>query len=472
MPFPTTKRYFLSSRVFTPSSPSGAPGTIEVALPAGTISSVHGGRIPRPEGVADADWVDVGERWLLPGLVDAHVHLNEPGRTEWEGFETGTAAAASGGVTTVIDMPLNAIPPTTTVANLHTKLAASDGKRHVDVGFWGGVVPDNAADLQPLAREGVKGFKAFLCESGVEEFPGIDEAQILTAMKELDEAKSLFLFHAELDNLASQQHGHGDGHGHASAPDASAYSTFLESRPPSLEESAIDLIIRCASQFPSLRTHIVHLSAASALPALRRARNELHLPLTVETCFHYLTLSAEEIARGNTLFKCCPPIRASSNRDALWDALLRGDIDFVVSDHSPCVTELKRLDEGDFMGAWGGIGGLGLGLSLLWTEAKKRGVEMARVLEWVCERPAKQVGLEGRKGAIVVGADADLVVFDPEETFTIRKSELHFKNRASPYEGLTLTGAVRSTYLRGREVYDRQRGFEGVESEFEGKTLL
>lgn len=339
--------------------------------------------------------------------------------------------------------------------------------------------------MQPLAREGVKGFKAFLCESGVEEFPGIDEAQILTAMKELDvrlrglvpplsccarlttgvtpraqEAKSLFLFHAELDNLASQQHGHGDGHGHASAPDASAYSTFLESRPPSLEESAIDLIIRCASQFPSLRTHIVHLSAASALPALRRARNELHLPLTVETCFHYLTLSAEEIARGNTLFKCCPPIRASSNRDALWDALLRGDIDFVVSDHSPCVTELKRLDEGDFMGAWGGIGGLGLGLSLLWTEAKKRGVEMARVLEWVCERPAKQVGLEGRKGAIVVGADADLVVFDPEETFTvrlfatharahrrlqtdpvyaltlprqIRKSELHFKNRASPY---------------------------------------
>ncbi|GAA5857347.1 hypothetical protein JCM9279_000185 [Rhodotorula babjevae] len=458
-------RYFLSSRVFSSSAPDGAPGTVAVELPTGTISAVHPRRLERPQGVEDGDWVDVGDKWLLPGLVDAHVHLNEPGRTEWEGFETGTAAAASGGVTTVIDMPLNAIPPTTTVANLHTKLAASEGKRHIDVGFWGGVIPDNAADLQPLAKEGVKGFKAFLCESGVDEFPGINEQQILAAMKELDAAKSLFLFHAELDNPASQQH----GHGHA---DPAAYSTFLDSRPPSLEESAIDLIIRCAAQFPSLRTHIVHLSAASALPALRRARNDLKLPMTVETCFHYLTLSAEEIAQGQTLFKCCPPIRAASNRDALWDALLAGDIDFVVSDHSPCVTELKKLDEGDFMGAWGGIGGLGLGLSLLHTEAQKRGVEMRKVLEWVASTPARQVGLEGGKGAIVEGADADFVVFDPQESFTIRKSELHFKNRASPYEGLTLTGAVRSTYLRGKQVYNRVSGFKGVESEFEGKTLL
>ncbi|GAA5881882.1 hypothetical protein JCM3774_005764 [Rhodotorula dairenensis] len=461
-----SSRYFSSSKVFSAAAPAGAPATVEVDSHSGRVKRIHAGKALQRSDlagtVADEDWIDVGDQWILPGLVDAHVHLNEPGRTEWEGFETGTAAAASGGFTTVIDMPLNAIPPTTTVDNFKIKLDASKGKRHIDVGFWGGVIPDNADDLQPLAKEGVKGFKGFLCESGVDEFPGINEEQVLRAMKELDAAKSLFLFHAELD---------GSSHEHAET-DPASYSTFLASRPPALEESAIDLIVRCAQQFPSLRTHIVHLSASSALPTLRRARRELGLPLSVETCFHYLCLSAEQIAKGKTLFKCCPPIREDANREQLWQALLDGDIDFVVSDHSPCTTELKRLESGDFMKAWGGIGGLGLGLSLLWTEASKRGVPMQRVLEWVASKPAKQVGLEQQKGTIQEGGDADFVVFDPKETFQITKDELHFKNRASPYEGLELTGAVKETYLRGKRVYSRDSGFSAGEVKFAGQLLV
>ncbi|GAA6015376.1 hypothetical protein JCM10207_008967 [Rhodosporidiobolus poonsookiae] len=470
-------RYFTSTAVWLPSAPSGVAATLAVDKESGRISAVHEGGIARPEGTTDEDWVDVGDKWLLPGLVDAHVHLNEPGRTEWEGFATGTAAAASGGVTTVIDMPLNAIPPTTTVPNLHAKLSAAKGQCRVDVGFWGGVIPGNEGDLQPLVREGVKGFKCFLIESGVDEFPCVNEGEVLKAMEKLEPANSLFLFHAELeDSLPCSQHPHGHSAPSPAPPpadtsDPSAYSTFLASRPQSLETSAIDLIVRCAQQHPTLRTHIVHLSASSALPSLRRARTDLRLPLTVETCFHYLVLSAEQIARGETLYKCCPPIREDANRDALWAALLADEIDFVVSDHSPCTTELKKLEEGDFMTSWGGIGGLGLGLSLLFTEARKRGVGMDRVLQWVAERPAKQVGLEGKKGGIRVGADADFVVFDAEESFVVNKSELHFKNRASPYEGLTLTGAVRSTFLRGEKIYDRADGFESV-GEPKGALLL
>ncbi|GAA5988602.1 hypothetical protein JCM5350_005763 [Sporobolomyces pararoseus] len=464
-----------SSSVWLPSSSSASPATLIVSLSTGSILSIIPQKLARadlPEPVQE--YLDVGDQWILPGLVDCHVHLNEPGRTEWEGFRTGTIAAVSGGVTTLVDMPLNAIPPTTTVENLELKLEAAKGQCFVDVGFWGGVIPGNEKDLKPLVKAGVKGFKSFLCESGVEEFPKVNEEQVLIAMKELEEAKSLFLFHAELEEPTSHTHSHSS----ASEPDASAYSTFLSSRPPSLEDSAISLILRCASQHPTLRTHIVHLSASSALPTLHEARTVSKLPISVETCFHYLCLSSEQIEKGQTLFKCCPPIRNDDNRERLWKGLLDGTIDFIVSDHSPCVTELKKLEEGDFMTAWGGIGGLGLGLSLLWSECRKRGIGMERVLEWCSEKPAKQVGLEKKKGALFVGGDADFVVFDPEAQFTVDKSSLHFKNRASPYEGMTLTGTVKETWLRGKKVWDRnlvtQQGGSGLAEKHQarGKLLL
>ncbi|KAK4053249.1 Allantoinase [Microbotryomycetes sp. JL221] len=454
-----TRKAFLSDRVVT-------PATIHVEQ--GQIKQIQHHIVPQTELALDEtngdEYIDVGDNWILPGLVDAHVHLNEPGRTEWEGFATGTAAAASGGVTTVIDMPLNAIPPTTTVDNLEQKLEAAKGQCRVDVGFYGGVIPGNENDLAPLAKAGVKGFKCFLIESGVDEFPCVNEQQVLTAMPKLNEANSLFLFHAELED----DHDHDDSQTTAEpsttddSSDVTAYSTFLNSRPQTLETSAISLIIRCAQQYPNLRTHIVHLSAANALPQLNQARQQLNLPMTVETCFHYLCLNSEQIEKGSTLFKCCPPIRQESNREQLWQALLNDEIDFIVSDHSPCVVELKRLEQGDFMSAWGGIGGLGLGLSLIWTEAQTRGIDMTRVVEWLSTKPAKQVGIEKFKGQIKQGHDADFVVFDPKFEFTVTKSELHFKNRASPYEGMTLTGAVMETYLRGERVFERQNGFKGI----------
>ncbi|KAL8287081.1 hypothetical protein RQP46_004087 [Phenoliferia psychrophenolica] len=454
-----------SANAFLPGRTGPQPATLELDPTSGKISAVHDAVKPLAAfpGLAKDKYLDLGELWLLPGLVDCHVHLNEPGRTEWEGFATGTAAAASGGVTTVIDMPLNAIPPTTTVVNLDEKIKASKGQCRVDVGFWGGVIPGNENDLVPLAKAGVKGFKCFLIESGVDEFPCVSEEEVLVAMPKLVEASSLFLFHAELD---AHSPSHPTPPPATPTPPADAYSTFLASRPQSLETSAIELVIRCAEQHPTLRTHIVHLSAASALPLIRATRAK-GLPLSVETCFHYLVLSSEQIAKGDTLYKCCPPIREEVNRDALWDALIKGDIDFVVSDHSPCTVELKRLEDGDFMKAWGGIGGLGLGLSLLWTEARKRGIGMSKVLEWVAEKPARQVRLEVSKGSLKVGADADFVVFDPSVTFTVNKSELHFKNRS---KGLELSGAVQQTYLRGEQVYERTTGFAGLEPS--GRLLL
>ena len=387
-----------------------------------------------PRGATVVELAD--DEVLLPGLVDTHVHVNEPGRTEWEGFASATRAAAAGGVTTIVDMPLNSIPPTTTVAGLEVKRAAARTQTYVDVGFWGGAVPSNLADLEPLHTAGVFGFKCFLLPSGVEEFPELSPVGLADALEETGRLGALLIAHAE------------DG---AEVTDASGrdYAGFVASRPPSAERSAIERLIGTAA-LTGARVHVVHLSAAEALPTIRKARAD-GVPLTVETCPHYLTLTAEEVADGHTEFKCCPPIRDAANRDLLWEALADGTIDAVVSDHSPCVPELKRFDTGDFGQAWGGIASLQLGLPAVWTEARRRGLDLATVVGWMAEGPARLVGLD-RKGRIEPGADADLCAFAPDETFEVDPARLWHKNPVSAYAGRTLAGQVRRTWLRGSPV--------------------
>lgn len=374
---------------------------------------------------------------LLPGLVDTHVHVNEPGRTDWEGFASATRAAAAGGVTTIVDMPLNSIPPTTTVAALAEKRAVAADQVWVDVGFWGGAVPGNLDDLAPLHDAGVFGFKCFLLDSGVEEFPHLAPAELAGAMAETARLGSLLVVHAEdADEITDCAHG-------------TAYRGFLESRPDAAEERAIALVVDTARRTGG-RAHVVHLSASGAVPALRAARAD-GVDISVETCPHYLHFDAETITDGATELKCCPPIRGEANRDALWQALAVGDIDLVVTDHSPCTPELKVRDTGDFADAWGGIASLQLGLPVVWTGARERGVPLADVVRWMATAPARRVGIAG-KGEIAVGADADLCVFAPDESWVVDPSALHHKNPVSPYAGRTLTGTVRATWLRGRPV--------------------
>ncbi|KAJ7680346.1 allantoinase [Mycena polygramma] len=439
-------------RVLLPGSPEPRPATIAIA-PSGEITSVEDGWRTRDPAVDHGRWIDAQDDIVIPGLVDAHVHLNEPGRTDWEGFCTGTRAAAAGGVTCVVDMPLNSIPPTCTVANLDLKREAASGQCFTDVAFWGGLIPGNQSHLKPLVDAGVKGFKCFLIESGVDEFPCVSEPDAQAAMEILQNSSTVLLFHAEFDSspVDSPQ----------PAPPSTSYSTFLNSRPQTLETDAISLITRLQRLYPSLRCHIVHLSAASALPLIRAAKSS-GLNLTVETCFHYLCLSADDIPSGRPEFKCCPPIRETGNRELLWEALLDGSIDCVVSDHSPCVTELKKMDEGDIMGAWGGISTLGLGLSLLWTEGSKRGVTLAQILDWTSKKTADHAGLGALKGQLKVGYDGDFVIWDPSAEFTVTKDSLQFKNKLSPYEGLTLRGQVKQTFVRGSLVYDHSTGFQNA----------
>lgn len=408
------------------------PATILFAE--GRIEQVLPGRLPLP------DVLDVGELVISPGLVDCHVHINEPGRSEWEGFVSATRAAAAGGVTSVIDMPLNCIPATTTREALEQKLRACAGNCFVDVGFWGGVTPGNTAQLAELARGGVLGCKAFLIDSGIDEFPSVCEQDLRAAMPLLRELGLPLLAHAELDLGAE-----------ISQASPQAYRGYLQSRPRAWEDAAIALLIELSRQ-TGCAVHIVHLSSASALPSLRAARAQ-GLPISVETCPHYLCLEAEAIPDGATEFKCAPPIREHDNREALWDGLLEGVIDFVISDHSPCLPALKLADRGDFHAAWGGISSLQLGLPTLFTEAQRRGASLNQLAAWLSSAPARFAGLAGRKGRIAMGYDADLVVWDPEQTFEVREELLHFRHKLCPYIGAQLRGRVRRTLLRGHEIY-------------------
>jgi allantoinase len=380
---------------------------------------------------------------LLPGLVDSHVHVNEPGRTHWEGFASATRAAVAGGVTTIVDMPLNSIPPTVSVEALHVKREAATGQVAADVAFWGGAVPGNVDQLKPLLEAGVVGFKCFLLDSGVPEFPPLDDAGLRAALTELAGVDGLLIAHAEDPAVIDA----------APQPQGASYAAFLASRPGRAEETAIAGLV-AAARDTGARVHVVHLADADALPLLRRARAD-GVRITVETCPHYLTFAAEEVPDGATSFKCCPPIRETFHREALWAALAHGDIDLVVSDHSPCTPDLKRLDVGDFGAAWGGIASLQIGLAAVWTGARARGIGLDQVVRWMSSAPAQLAGLS-TKGAIQEGKDADLVAFAPEEGFTV--GALEHRNPCTPYAGRSLTGVVRRTWLRGVPTDGAPRG--------------
>lgn len=440
-----------SRRVLTPSGLRDA--VVEVA--GGRIAAVH----PAGDVPPHLRATDLGDLVLMPGVVDTHVHINEPGRTEWEGWATATRAAAAGGVTTLVDMPLNSSPVTTTAKALDAKRrAATDAALYCDVGYWGGAIPGNAADLGDLARAGVIGAKAFLCHSGIDEFPASDERALTAAMGALAAHDRPLLVHAELEHTDLIDRRALD----ELAPDD--YQSWLQARPETFEEYAVRAAIQLARD-TGCRVHVVHLSAASALPLLRRAKDE-GLPVTVETCPHYLGLTAEQIGAGETWFKCAPPIRSATNRDLLWDALGEGLIDAVVSDHSPCTPDLKCLDTGCFADAWGGISSVGLSLPIVWGEARQRGFRIEDVARWLCEGPAALAGLQ-TKGRLVPGADADLVAWDPDEDWQISVEDLQFRNKLSPWVGRSVSGGVVTTWLRGVEAWNR-----GVHGRASGQEVL
>ncbi len=434
---------FRSTRVLTPDGLTSAAILVEQ----GRIVAIHGwSELPSSTTLRD-----YGDSVLLPGLVDSHVHINEPGRTEWEGFETATRAAAAGGVTTLVDMPLNCVPETIDTHALDAKRNAARDKTWVDWEAWGGVVRGNANELQPLARAGVPGFKCFLIHSGIDGFAWVDEADLRPALAQLRGSGLPLLVHAELAGPVDAA----TAKLNADNADWRKYSTYLASRPDAAEVEAIALLIRLAEEFGT-PIHIVHLASVEALPLLKAAR-ERGLPLTVETCVQYLWFAAEEIPDGATEFKCAPPIRNAANREALWGALEKGLIDMVTTDHSPCPPAMKRRKEGRWDLAWGGIAGLGLALPVLWTAMLQRGIGIERVGAWMASAPARLAGLSGQKGALTPGADADIAVFNPDAEWTVAKEHLHFRHKVSPYLGAKLKGRVLETWLRGEQIYNADR---------------
>lgn len=433
----TGKRVYLDSSYSEPIA-----ATITVDLQTGKITSIQKGvyLTSAPSGVPLDCFHDAVDLVVMPAVVDTHVHVNEPGRTQWEGFETATKAAAAGGCCTIVDMPLNSIPPTTTLENLKTKVHEARSQCYVDVGFYGGVIPGNCKQLKSMVQAGVKGFKCFMIESGVDEFPCVSEQDIRQALQELQGNDSFLMFHAEVECSHSKKSIVG-----------SDYAAFLDSRPKQMENEAISLVIKLCEEY-QVPCHIVHLSSADALPLIRKAKDK-GIPITVETCFHYLCLSSEKVPEGNTAYKCCPPIRDESNRELLWKGLKDGTIDFVVSDHSPCTADLKLLDKGDFMKAWGGIASVQFGLQLLWTEGTKRGVSISQIIKWLCENTAKRVRLDREKGNLAVGYYGDIVIWNDHSPFTVNEKNIHFRNKVTPYAGKTFEAEIVKTILRGKVVF-------------------
>jgi allantoinase len=432
---------FLSTRVVTPQGIRSGAVLVEGEQIRDLVAPQH---VP-----SDASVLDFGESAILPGLVDSHVHINDPGRTDWEGFETATRAAAAGGYTFLVDMPLNCLPATATVTALEAKRRAALERCWVDWGAWGGVVSDNQHEIEPLAASGVLGFKCFLIHPGIDGFTMVTEKELRAALPHVARTGLPLLVHAELpapvDRATAQ----------LSAADWHSYSVYLQSRPEEAELSAIRLLLLLCRQY-KFRLHIVHLSASRALAELRAARAQ-GLPVSVETCPHYLHFCAEEIPNGATLCKCAPPIRLRDNREKLWQGLRDGIIDLVASDHSPCPPAMKRLEEGNFKTAWGGIAGLSMALPVVWTEASQRGFTLADLTRWMAESPARLAGRDSRKGRIAPGCDADLVIFEPETEFVVSEDRLYHRHPTSPYLGASLRGVVKATYLRGQLVFSGGR---------------
>ena len=446
-------RAFVSRRIVTPQGIRPGALLVDGEQIRGVVAM---GEVP-PDAILE----DFGELALLPGLVDSHVHINEPGRTEWEGFRTATRAAAAGGYTMLVDMPLNCVPSTTNVAALEAKRRAARGQCRVDWAAWGGVVPNNQPEIEVLAEAGVLGFKCFLVHPGIEEFAMVGERDLRLALPHVARTGLPLLVHAELPgpvDAATER---------LRDSDWTRYATYLQSRPDEAERTAIQMMLTLCREY-RFRLHIVHLATASALPMLQAARAE-GLPVSVETCPHYLHLEAETIADGATHCKCAPPIRGRENREGLWLGLRQGVIDLVVTDHSPCPPAMKRAEEGSFRNAWGGVASLSVALPVMWTEARRRGFALTDIAQWMSAKPASLAGCAARKGRIEPGYDADFVVFDPDEEVTVTRDRLHQRHTVSPYLGEELHGVVQRTYLRGDEVFCKGE-FPGEETGREFRT--